>query len=92
MMSTSTGPSGEKLIAVDKIGEIDEEIEQMEEIDLSSDDEDIDDEVSLIVLKRPPATSRTVEEVEVVDDEDITLCGEGESSLSRKEKNGYVKE
>jgi len=91
-MSTSKGPSGEKLIAVDKVGEIDEEIEQMEEIDLSSDDEDNDDEVSLIVLKRPPAISRTVEEVEVEDDEDITLCGEGESSLSRKEKNGYVKE
>jgi len=92
-MSTSKRPSGGEFIDVDKVGEVDEEIEQLEEIDLSSDDEDTDDEeVSLIVLKRPPVITRTVEEEVVADEDDVTLCGEGESSLSRKEKNGYVKE
>ena len=53
-------------VEVDKIGEVDEdEVEQLEEIDLSSDEEDSDDECALIVLKRPPVTERTVEEVEV---------------------------
>jgi hypothetical protein len=43
-----------------------EEVEEMEEIELSSDeDEADDDEVSLIVLKRPPITERVIEEVEV---------------------------
>jgi hypothetical protein len=43
-----------------------EEVEEMEEIELSSDeDEGDDDEVSLIVLKRPPITERVIEEVEV---------------------------
>ena len=44
----------------------DEEIEIMEEVELSSDEEvDDDDEVSLIILKRPPAITRTVQDVEV---------------------------
>ena len=44
----------------------DEEIEVMEEVELSSDEEvDDDEEVSLIILKRPPAISRTVQDVEV---------------------------
>ena len=44
----------------------DEEIEIMEEVELSSDEEvDDDDEVSLIILKRPPAMTRTVQDVEV---------------------------
>jgi len=78
---------------VDKVGEVDDdEVEQLEEIDLSSDEEDSDDECALIVLKRPPVTERTVEEVEVMEDEDITMCGEGTGSINAKEKNGYVKE
>ena len=44
----------------------DEEIEVMEEVELSSDEEvDDDEEVSLIILKRPPAITRTVQDVEV---------------------------
>ena len=45
---------------------MEEEVEEMEEIELSSDEEgDDSDDVALIVLKRPPVTERTVEEVEV---------------------------
>jgi len=77
---------------VDQVGEVDDEVEQLEEIDLSSDEEDDDDECALIVLKRPPVTERTVEEVEVMDDDDIAMCGEGTGSINAKEKNGYVKE
>ena len=41
-------------------------MEEMEEIELSSDEEaGDDDDVALIVLKRPPVTERIVEEVEV---------------------------
>jgi len=69
-----------------------DEVEQMDEIDLSSDEDDSDDECTLIVLKRPPVTERTVEEVEVMDDDDIAMCGEGTGSMNAKEKNGYVKE
>ena len=45
----------------------DEEIEVLEEIELSSDEDNVDDdeEVSLIILKRPPAVVRTVQDVEV---------------------------
>ena len=44
-----------------------EEVEEMEEIELSSDEEaeEDDDDVALIVLKRPPITERVIEEVEV---------------------------
>ena len=37
----------------------------MPEIELSSDDEASDDEVTLIVLKRPPVTEKKIEEIEV---------------------------
>merc|ERR1712012_1064517 len=70
----------------------DDETEEMAEIELSSDEEASDDECALIVLKRPPVTERTVEEVEVMEDDDITMCGEGTGSINAKEKNGYVKE
>ena len=43
----------------------DDETEEMAEIELSSDEEGSDDDCALIVLKRPPVTERTVEEVEV---------------------------
>merc|ERR1711935_137232 len=78
----------------DQVGEVDgDEVEQLEEIDLSSDEDGDDDECALIVLKRPPVTERTVEEVEVMDDgDDIAMCGEGTGSINAKEKSGYVKE
>ena len=41
------------------------EVEEMTKIELSSDEEDENDEVSLIVLKRPAKVTRTVEDVEV---------------------------
>merc|ERR1719273_2774324 len=40
----------------------------------------------------PPVTERTVEEVEVMEDDDIAMCGEGTGSINAKEKDGYVKE
>ena len=44
----------------------DEEMELMDEVELSSDEEnEEDDEVALIILKRPPAVVRTVHDVEV---------------------------
>jgi len=79
-------------VEVDKVGEVDGDVEQMDEIELSSDDEDDDDDCALIVLKRPPVTERTIEEVEVMEDGDITMCGEGTGSINAKEKNGFVKE
>ena len=69
-----------------------EETEEMAEIELSSDEDASDDECALIVLKRPPVTERTVEEVEVMEDDDIAMCGEGTGSINAKEKSGYVKE
>merc|ERR1719445_674148 len=80
------------MIEVDKVGEVDGDVEQMDEIELSSDDEDDDDECALIVLKRPPVTERTIEEVEVMEDDDIGVVGEGTGAMNAKEKNGYVKE
>merc|ERR1712012_1399601 len=70
----------------------DDETEEMAEIELSPDEEASDDECALIVLKRPPVTERTVEEVEVMEDDDIAMCGEGTGSINAKEKDGYVKE
>ena len=52
-------------VELDKVGEVDEDVEQMAEIELSSDEEDDENDCALIVLKRPPVTERTVEEIEV---------------------------
>jgi len=79
-------------MVVDQVGEVDGDVEAMPEIELSSDEEDEEDDCSLIVLKRPPVTERTIEEVEVMEDGDITMCGEGTGSINAKEKNGFVKE
>jgi len=69
----------------------DEEIEVMEEVELSSDEEvDDDDEVSLIVLKRPPTIARTVQDVEVI--EPGTRQGSGDTIFTAKEQYGFVKE
>merc|ERR1712029_633528 len=80
------------MIEVDKVGEVDGDVEQMDEIELSSDEEDEDDDCAHIVLKRPPVTERTIEEVEVMEDGDISMVGEGTGSINAKEKNGFVKE
>lgn len=77
---------------IDQVGEVDEEVEELEEVVLSSDDDASDDECALIVLKRPPVTERTVEEVEVMEDDDVAMCGEGTGSINAKEKDGHVKE
>jgi len=88
---TEAGTNG--TVVLDQVGEVDgDEVEQLEEVELSSDEEDEDDECALIVLKRPPVTERTVEEVEVMEDDDIAMVGEGAGSINAKEKNGYVKE
>jgi len=69
----------------------DEEIEVMEEVELSSDEEvDDDDEVSLIILKRPPAIARTVQDIEVV--EPGTRQGSSDTIFTAKEQSGYIKE
>ena len=52
-------------VELDKVGEVDEDVEQMAEIELSSDEEDDENDCALIVLKRPPVTERTFEEIEV---------------------------
>merc|ERR1719369_1974573 len=43
-------------------------------------------------MKRPPVTERVIEEVEVIEDDDIAMCGEETGSINAKEKEGYVKE
>ena len=51
-------------------GAMEDETEVMDDVELSSDEEseDEDNEVSLIVLKRPKKTIRTVTDIEVVTD------------------------
>jgi len=75
-----------------EVAEITEEVEEMDEIELSSDEEveDDDDDVALIVLKRPPITERVIEEVEIT--EDIEITGTGGTGANLKEKKGFVKE
>ena len=45
-------------------------------------------------MKRPPVTERTIEEVEVVENEsgDLTVVDVTEKSVNLTEKNGFVKE
>merc|ERR1719193_785867 len=59
----------------------------MPEIELSSDEEASDDEVALIVLKRPPVTEKKIEEIEMTEDDDIGVVGEGTGSINAKEKD-----
>ena len=61
----------------------DDETEEMAEIELSSDEEASDDECALIVLKRPPVTERTVEEVEVNHKSIIVCCPQNKFSFGR---------
>jgi len=67
----------------------DDEVEVMEEVELSSDEEE-NDEVSLIVLKRPPAIKRIVHDVEVVEPSNRPEAGN--SNFTSKEYRGFVKE
>ena len=60
-----TPAAGNDYVELDKVGEVDDDVEQMAEVVLSSDEEDEEDDCALIVLKRPPVTERTVEEIEV---------------------------
>jgi hypothetical protein len=79
---------------VDEVGETDMD-EDLEEIELSSDEEDNDDDdVCLLVMKRPPVTSKQVDMLELGDDEDDTPMVEGgeKGSMNIKEREGLVKE
>jgi len=69
------------------------EVEEMPEIELSSDDEASDDEVALIVLKRPPVTEKKIEEIEMTEEDEVLVCAQGEGWMANaKEQQGYVKE
>merc|ERR1719193_2770685 len=59
----------------------------MPEIELSSDEEASDDEVALIVLKRPPVTEKKIEEIEMTEEDEVAMCGEGTGSINAKEKD-----
>ena len=66
-----------------------------------------DDEVALIVLKRPPVTEKKIEEVEVIahsidmqssvhlqmtEEDEVAVCAEGKGWMaSAKEQQGFVK-
>jgi len=79
---------------VDEVGETDMD-EDLEEIELSSDEEDNDDDdVCLLVMKRPPVTSKQVDMLELGDDEDDTPMVEGgeKGSMNINEREGLVKE
>ena len=52
----------------------DEVVEQLKEIDLSTDEEDEDDECEVIIFKRQTITESTGEEVEVMDNNDLAIC------------------
>jgi hypothetical protein len=77
---------------VDEVGEV--EMEDMEEIELSSDEEDDDEDVQLVVMKRPPVTSKMVDMLELGDDEDDAPMIEGgeKAAVNIKERDGTVKE
>merc|ERR1711971_1238549 len=46
--------------------------DELEEIELSSDEEDDDADVALVVMKRPPQTTKTVDMLELGDEDDGT--------------------
>jgi len=88
---TAAAASKKKTASEDVVVEEVMEVEEMEEIELSSDEEDeVDEDVSLIVMKRPPITERVIEEVELT--EDVEITGSAGSGANLKEKKGYVKE
>merc|ERR1719350_11950 len=75
-------------------GAIEEEEEELEEIELSSDEEDDDADVALVVMKRPPQTTKTVDMLELGDEDDVLDGDDGveKSSLNVNVKEGFVKE
>lgn len=82
---------------VDEVGDTDEVemLTEMDEIELSSDEEaDEDEEVVLMVMKRPPVTSKTVDMLELGDDEDDVPMIEGgeKAAVNIKEREATVKE
>lgn len=65
----------------------------MEDVELSSDEEeDNDDEVSLIVLKRPDLIKRVVQDVEVITPSGREGKSAEEGKFVAKERSGHVKE
>merc|ERR1711971_561138 len=68
--------------------------EELEEIELSSDEEDDDADVALVVMKRPPQTTKTVDMLELGDEDDVLDGDDGveKSSLNVNVKEGFVKE
>lgn len=73
----------------------DAEEEELEEIELSSDEEDDDADVALVVMKRPPQTQRTVDMLDLGDDDEDEgpeIEGAEKGSVNIKEKEGFVKE
>jgi len=84
----------EQFITKDKVGNVDMEDEDLEEIELSSDEEDEDADVALVVMKRPPTTTRTVDMLELGEDDEEgpVVEGSGSQRISRVAKEGFVKE
>jgi len=87
------GEEDTKFVMKDQVGHVDED-EDLEEIELSSDEEDEDAEVALVVMKRPPTTTRTVDMLELGEDDDEgpVIDGSGTQRISRVAKEGFVKE
>jgi len=82
-------------VSVDQVGNVDMDTEDLEEIELSSDEENEDDDVALVVMKRPCMSSRTVDMLELGDDEEegvVVASGEGMKGVNMKEREGLVKE
>ena len=84
-----------KYVSVDQVGEVDMEAdEDLEEIELSSDEENEDDDVALVVLKRPPVTKRVVDMLDLGEDEDDgpVIAGIQKQGFKIREMEGLVKE
>ena len=81
-------------VTTDQVGEVDMEEEDLEEIELSSDEEDDDADVALVVMKRPPVTTKTVDMLELGDDEDEgpVVAGVKKAGINTREVEGFVKE
>lgn len=71
-----------------------EDEEELEEIELSSDEEDDDADVALLVMKRPPQTTKTVDMLELGEEDDVLEGGEAveKGSVNINVKEGFVKE
>jgi len=93
--ATSKKPAEEEdTMEVENVDDVEEEEEELEEIELSSDEEDDDADVALVVMKRPPQSTKMVDMLELGDDEDEGPMVEGaeKGSVNIQEKEGFVKE